>query len=121
MGLLSGNALQKVFGKVFRAVYEDGQLLEIRKVRQPNGTLRDEVVAEHAVKVQFDVVTSEMSKQEGYATTDQRCIVLRDRLTVEEITTDFRLIGRGKRWTLNSVTTDPARSYFDSRASLAKT
>lgn len=120
MGLLSGNTLQGILGRVFAGIYEDGELIEARKIRQPNGVLRDQIVERHTVKVQLDVVTERMRQAEGYAATDQRAIVLRAGLPVQDITTDFRLLARGKVWHLNEVTTDPARSHFEARATLAQ-
>ena len=120
MGLLSGDTLQGIFGRVLAGIFEDGELIEARKIRQPNGVLRDQIVERHPVKVQLDVVTERMRQAEGYAATDQRAIVLRAGLPVQDITTDFRLLARGKVWHLNEVTTDPARSHFEARATLAQ-
>lgn len=121
MGLLSGDTLKNIFGSVFRGIYEDGTLVEIQKVRQPNGTLRDQVTASHPVKIQLDKVTEAMRASEGYAGTDKRVLILRKGLDVEWITTDFRLRARGVEWLLTSVETDPARSHFDARAILSGT
>ena len=120
MGLLSGDTLQGIFGRVLAGIFEDGELIEARKIRQPNGVLRDQIIERHPVKVQLDVVTERMRQAEGYAATDQRAIVLRAGLPVQDITTDFRLLARGKVWHLNEVTTDPARSHFEARATLAQ-
>lgn len=120
MGLLSGDAIRRLMGRVFTPIYEDGELLEIQKIRQPNGTLRDNVVSRRAVKVQMDVVTHEMKSDKGFASTDQRALILRQQIPdVPYLTADFRLVARGKVWLLNGVTTDPAQSYFEARASLS--
>lgn len=117
MGLLSGNTLQGIFGRAFRAVYEDGLVVQVRKLRQPNGTLLDQAVLQTPVKVQLDEVTESMRKVEGYAATDQRAIILRDGFPLEHLDTDCRLVARGYTWMLHEVTTDPARAYFEARAS----
>ena len=120
MGLLSTNRLQKIFGRAFRGVYAEGTLIQSSKVRKPNGTLATEEVARYAVSVQFDECTESMKQSLGYASTDCRAIILRDGLALDltNMSTDCYLIGDGKGWNLNQVTTDPARSYFEARASL---
>ena len=119
MGLLSGNSIQNIFGKVFSSVYEDGSLVRIQKVRQPNGTLLDVPLAPVPVKVQLDRVTERMSRADGYASTDKKVIILRAGLLLDWIDSDNRLMAQGKLWLLNEVETDPARSHFEARASLS--
>lgn len=116
MGLLSGNTLKGIFGRAFRPIYEDGRLIQVQKARLPNGTLVDQIIEQFDVKIQLDAVTEDMRQAEGYASTDQRCLILRDGLPIEHLDTDCRLVARDYLWTLHEVTTDPARSYFEARA-----
>lgn len=118
MGLLSGDGLSRIFGRAFSSIYEDGELVVIEKVRQPNGTMVSGITARYDVKVQLDVVTERMSRIAGAAVTDQRCLILRSGLGLDKIPTTCRLLARGDTWLLNEVSTDPARSYFEARASL---
>lgn len=122
MGLLDTNRLQKVFGRAFKGIYGTGVLVQSGKVRQPNGTLMTQIIAEHEVKVQFDVCTEAMRLASGYASTDTRAIILRDGLGLDltQANSDCYLIGDGREWNLNEITTDPARSYFELRASLRR-
>lgn len=120
MGLLSGNGLQRIFGRAFKGVFAQGVIVHVRKNRQPNGTLRSEVMGRHVVSVQFDSVTEAMRSTQGYSATDMRVIILRHDLDLDltEFSSDCIVAGNGYFWSLSDVTTDPARSYFEARGSM---
>ena len=122
MGLLDTTRLQKIFGRAFSGVYGSGTLVQSGKVRQTNGTLVTTIIAQHPVKVQFDACTEAMRASSGYASTDTRAIILRDGLSLEltQLDSDCYLIGAGFEWNLNEIYTDPARSYYEVRASLRR-
>lgn len=117
MGLLDTDRLQRMFGRVFRPVYGDGVFIEIAKVRQSGGTMATVIRARHPVKIQIDAATQAMRAAEGAASTDMRILILRDSFAQElsAITSDSYVFGGGFLWGLNGLTTDPARSYYETR------
>jgi hypothetical protein len=70
-----------------------------------------------AVKAQLDATTQAMRAADGYVETDQRIIVLA--YGVAPITSDCEIFIAGSRWSIASVTQDPAKSYYDLHGRLA--
>jgi hypothetical protein len=67
------------------------------------------------IRAQLDEASQAMMAADGYAETDQRILVLAS--GVDPITTDCEIelpVG-GTRWSIASVTQDPARAYYDLR------
>lgn len=65
------------------------------------------------VKAQLDATTQAMRDSPGYVDTDQRILVLAH--GVAAITTDCEIVAGGQRWSIASVTQDPAKAYYELR------
>jgi hypothetical protein len=69
------------------------------------------------VRAQLDATTQAMQSADGYVDTDQRIIVLAH--GIDPITTDCEITVGGRRWSIASVTQDPAKAYYDLHGRLA--
>jgi hypothetical protein len=66
-----------------------------------------------AVKAQLDQATTAMQASDDFVDSDQRILVLAS--GVEPITTDCEISVAGVRWSIASVTQDPAKAYYELR------
>lgn len=120
MGLLDGG-LAQIFSGAFRGIFLDAQLY--RKLADADdgagGGSTSGFADPEPVKAQLDQATQAMRDSPGYVDTDQRIIVLAH--GVAEITTDDEITVKGKRWSIASVSTDPATAAYELRGRLAST
>lgn len=119
MGLLSGNALQSLFGGVLAGIYEDA-VLEIwgeSSTRDPaTGIFPFSKLSEQSVKVQRDACTEAQRQAEGYTVNDLRFMILQNGVPVAP-NSDSRLRYRGATYRLFApIDQDPARVYWDARS-----
>lgn len=66
---------------------------------------------DEAVKAQLDATTEAMRAAEGYSDTDQRIFVLAH--GVDRPNTDDEITVGDRRWTIRSVSQDPAGAYWE--------
>lgn len=108
MGLLDGG-LAGVFAAALGSIYSDATLH--RATVTDDGAGGGSVsYSDTAVKAQLDRLT-QAQRDGGYTDKDQRILVLASGLA--EITTDDEITVDGRRWSVASVSTDPAQAYFD--------
>lgn len=122
MGLLDSNRLQRMLGRAFKGVYGSGVILREGKSRSTNGTLTSVLEGRYPVRFQLDQCTESMKREEGYASTDMRVIILRDGLQLDltQFSSDCKVIAGGFEWGVSEFNTDPARAYFEARGSMRK-
>lgn len=114
MGLLDGQ-LAQVFAGVFSAIYLEGQLYRPAAWvddGQGGGSGNGFAPAE-AIKVQIDQATDAMRASDGYVDGDVRILVLAHGVAAPD--TDCECGAGGKRYMVESVSTDPAGTYYELR------
>jgi hypothetical protein len=121
MGLLDGG-IAAAFAGVFGGVYLDGSLYR-RSAFADDGMgggsdqeFTEEAVKvqiDQAVKVQIDQATQAMRASEGFVEGDVRILMLAHGVTAPD--TDAEVGAGGTRYSVQSVATDAAGSYFELR------
>jgi hypothetical protein len=108
MGLLDGG-LAGVFAGIMGTYFLDATLH--RATHSDDGQGGGSVThTDTAVKAQLDRIT-QAQREGGYTDKDQRILVLAS--GIAEITTEDEITVDGRRWSIASVSTDPAQAYFD--------
>lgn len=115
MGLLDGG-LAQIFNGAFRGIFLDATLHR-HTTTDDGGGGGSTTWTDEPVKAQLDLVTDRMTAAAGYTDSDQRILVLAH--GVDEITTDDQITVKGKRWSIASVTTDPATAAYELRGKQA--
>lgn len=112
MSLLEGD-LAGVFASAFGGFYLDAQLYRLNDFTDDGtgGGSGSGFADPEPVKAQLDATTQAMRAADYYVDTDQRIIVLAS--GVNPITTDCEIMLGGQRWSIASVTQDPASAYYD--------
>lgn len=112
MALLDGIAA--VLSSAVAPLYRDGTLYRQGvAVDDGAGSITLPEPAEEPIKVQIEACTEAMRRAEGFSDRDVRLIILSP--GVPRPTTDDEAAGDGVRYTLASVGTDPAETYWDCR------
>lgn len=110
MGLLDGD-LAGTFASAMSGIYLDGTLH--RTTFSDDGAGGGSAShSTEAVKVEVDQ-TTQAQRSGDFTDTDQRILVLAQ--GVSGITTDDEITAGGVRWSIASVTRDPAGAYYDLR------
>lgn len=108
MGLLDGG-MAGVFASVMGTYFLDAVLH--RAAHTDDGQGGGSVsFTTHAVKAQIDQIT-QAQREGGYTDKDQRILVLAS--GIDPVSIDDEITVDGQRWAIASVSTDPARAYFD--------
>ena len=117
MSLLDGG-LARAFAGAFGALYLDGTLHRITSARASNGDITS-TEADTPIKGQVDTCTEAQKREDGYTDRDARLLVLQvgpTGVTISRPNTDAKVTLAGTKWLLQSVTSDPANTYWDLRA-----
>jgi len=112
MGLLDGG-VSAAFAAAFGSTFLDAQLYRPAASTDDGmgGGANRAFADPEPVKAQLDQVTQAMRASEGVNESDQRILVLA--FGVAKITTDCEIVLSGTRWSIASVTQDPAGSYYE--------
>lgn len=112
VGLLDG-AVASAFAAAFGATFLDAEIYRPASGSDDGmGGGADRAFADpEAVKAQLDYVSQAMRGADGFVESDQRILVLAS--GVAKITTDCEIVVSGTRWSIASVTQDPAGSYYE--------
>lgn len=116
MSMLDTDILQSTLGQAFAAVFGAGELIRVVMERQPGGIYLPVEQPPVPIRVQVDTVTEAMRQAAGYSAEDVRLLILQHGLTGPAPTTDDIVVAQGVRWRLSGIGQDPARSYFEMRA-----
>lgn len=116
MGLLNGG-IKNIFGAAFAGLYLPATLYRASASFDEGGS-KAVVYAEAPCKAQVDEVTWSMRQEAGYTAGDVRIIILAATLTGAEPADDDQITVEGyARYSLASVTRDPAGSHWIARGS----
>lgn len=107
--------ISELFGSVFGEVYDDG-FLTVSTLTKGAGGIMVRSTNNVTVKVQQDSCTESQRNEDGYTGRDVRLLVLRLSLSVDQFNADNFISVYGKTWSIESLSNDPAASYFDIRA-----
>lgn len=107
--------ISELFGSVFGQVYDDG-VLTVSTLTKGAGGVMSRTTQDFAIKVQQDSCTESQRNEDGYTGRDVRLLVLRLSLSVDQFNADNFISVYGKTWSIESLSNDPAASYFDIRA-----
>lgn len=119
MSLLNDD-IKSLFGDVFGQIYGDGTLKRTT-VTNLGGGRNGTGTIEVPVKVQVDLCTEQMQKQDGYTSDDVRLLILQKGLTVVMTTDDLVFVNdRNATYKIATVSQDPGESYFECRGKLQK-
>lgn len=109
--------ISALFGDVFGEIYLDGIVARHALVHDSSGGGTSTVTSEPC-KVQVDDVTEAMRRQEGYTSADVRLMVLQASTAIA-VDTDCRVTVDGVEYIVGWVGQDPAKSYWECRATPA--
>lgn len=112
MGLLDGG-VAAAFGSMFAGFYLDASLHRASITDDGAGGGSVGFADAQPVKAQLDQATQAMRDSPGYVDTDQRILVLA--YGIDAITTDDEITVDGLRWSIASVTQDPAGACYELR------
>jgi hypothetical protein len=114
MGLMDGG-IAAAFAGVFSAVYLDGSLYRPAAFADDGmgGGSGSPFGPGEAVKVQIDQATEAMRSSEGYVDGDIRILMLAHGVAAPD--TDCEIGAGGKRYSVETVGTDPCGSYYELR------
>lgn len=118
MGLLSGE-IAGLFGTVFGGIYLPGVLtrLTLMSDGEGGGTMAYD---NQLCRVQIDQCTQRQQAEDDYSVTDMRLLVLQSGVTGGPLTNQCMVLVSegpyaGVEWSIASVVTDPASSYWECR------
>lgn len=111
MGLLDGG-MAAILDAAFSGIYLDATLHRPTLTDDGAGGGSSSFVDE-PVKAQLDSTTQEMQQAIDFTDTDQRILVLAH--GVDPFTTDAEITVRDIRWSIASVSQDPAAAYYELR------
>jgi len=114
MGLLDGQ-LAEMFAGIFSGVYLDGNLYRPAEFADDGkgGGASQPFADPEAVKIQIDQATQAMRSDEGFVEGDVRILMLAHGASAPD--TDCEIAGGGSRYMIETVSTDPAGTYFELR------
>lgn len=120
MGLLDGG-IEAIFGAALAGLYLPGTLH--RDGADPIYDNEGNIIgygggADASCRCQIDAATYAMRQTEAYSEGDVRIIILSAGLGVE-VTTDFQVSAKGKRWMIASAERDAAASHWICRGRAA--
>lgn len=111
MTLLEGD-LARVFSTAFSGIYVDATLHRATLTDSGDGGGTSSF-ANESVKAQLDAATQAMQRAQGFVDSDQRILVLA--YGVAPISTDDEITIAAHRWSIASVTRDPAGAAYELR------
>lgn len=120
MGLLDGG-IESIFGAALGGLYLPGTLHRdgADPIYDDEGNITGYGGgADVPCRCQVDAATYAMRQSEGYSEGDVRIIILSAGLGVN-VTTDFQVSAKGKRWTIASAERDAAASHWICRGRAA--
>ncbi len=111
MGLLDGG-LAQIFKSAFGGIFLDATLH--RRAFTNDGMGGGSASwTDEPVKADLDLTTEAMRSAQGHTETDQRILVLA--FGVDPPNTDDEITVKGQRWSIASITTDPAQAAYELR------
>ena len=111
-GLLNGG-IASLMDRAFAGVYLPATLYRRVRTDTDDGSV-EETTEIYSCRAQLDAVTEAMRQAPGYTKNDVAIYVLTSSLS-GEITTDDEITVRGALWSIASVSSDPAQSYWELR------
>lgn len=119
MSLLNDD-IKALFGDVFGQIYGHGLLTRVTMTNAGGGR-NQSVTTTTPVKVQVDLCTEAMQRQDGYTNSDVRLLILQAGLTTKITTNDLVYVNdRDETYKVATVSQDPGESYFECRGVLQK-
>jgi len=116
MGLFDTTHIQATVYSALSPLYSDATIELWKSERNPDSNTMGKVFDyEAACKVQKDACTQAQRREVGYSATDVRFLILQYGLALE-INDDSRLVFKDETYSIQSVSEDPPRSYWDVRA-----
>lgn len=116
MGLLNSDAIKNKFGRVFSAIYADGQLIRVTKERIEGGSFVNKEQPPVPIKLQKDKCSEAMRQANGYTAEDVKLLILQAGISGPVPNSDDIIIdNKGERWKIYEVYEDPANSYWGGR------